>query len=571
MFADRQTHELPAEPDARERIALALGYPDCAQLELELDARRSIVMEEFAALMAPGQRARRASAGSVWSDVWRRFASDGVDAQALAEHGFPQADAAATALAGLLGSSALRAMSARARERLDHLMPALLAAAAATGDPLATLTRLLDLVQAVARRSVYLALLNEQPAALKRLTEVFSASAFLAAQVARHPLLLDELFDDRSDAAQLDAVAVGTAIARRIAVLPGPDPEAEIESIQEERLAALFRIGLAFLGARIDAISAARSLAEVAEAVLDAVLRIAERDMIAAHGHVDRRADNGCGLAVIAYGSLGAAELGFASDLDLVFVYDAALGARESDGPRPLDGARYYTRLAQRVVHLLTTPLRSGRLYEIDVRLRPDGGTGLLVTSLDAFVAYQTGRAWIWERQALVRARSVAGDVALSRRFATARGRCLVAPLGTADGSVAKSDTPTDLHAEIVAMRSRWRTERDRSDDTLFDLKQGAGGLVDIEFLLQSLVLSHGGRHPSLLASGNTPALIGACVVAGVLDPSHGESLAAAHAVLLHRALARTLDARPRVVPRTPELEAHAAAVLAAVHACGFP
>src|SRR5690606_23010112 len=476
-----------------------------------------------------------------------------------AEHGFPDADAAATALAGLLDSAALRAMSARARERLDHLMPALLAAAASTEDPLATLTRLLDLVQAVARRSVYLALLTEQPAALRRLTEVFAASAFLAAQVARHPLLLDELFDDRSDAAQFDAVAVGTSIARRISVLPGPDPEAEIESIQEERLAALFRIGLAFLGGRIDAASAARSLAEVAEAVLDAVLRIAERDIVAAHGHVDRRANDGCGLAIIAYGSLGARELGFASDLDLVFVYDAALGKRESDGPRPLDGARYYTRLAQRVVHLLTTPLRSGRLYEIDVRLRPDGGTGLLVTSLDAFVAYQTGRAWVWERQALVRARGVAGDVALSRQFATARQRCLAAPFGT-DGST-QPDAQPDLRAEITAMRARWRAARDRSDADSFDLTQGAGGLVDIEFLLQAMVLQHAAHHPRLLASGNTPDLIGACVAAGLLRAEQGEALAAAHAAFLHRALACTLDARPRVVPRTADLEAHAAAV----------
>jgi glutamate-ammonia-ligase adenylyltransferase len=568
MFADRQTHELPAEIEARRRIALGLGHPDGAQLEARLDACRTIVMEEFAALMAPGQRARRASADSVWADAWRRFASDGVDAGVLAGHGFPNAAAAAAALSALLGSSALRAMSARARERLDHLMPAILAAAVATEDPAATLARLLDLVQAVARRSVYLALLTEQPAALRRLTEVFSASAFLAAQVARHPLLLDELFDDRSDAAPFDAAAVGSAIARRLAMLPGPDPEAEIESIQEERLAALFRVGLAFLGARIDAIATARSLAEVAEAVLDAVLRIAERDIIAAHGHMDRRADDGCGLAVIAYGSLGAAELGFASDLDLVFLYDAALGTRESDGPRPLDGARYYTRLAQRIVHLLTTPLRSGRLYEIDVRLRPDGGTGLLVTSFDAFVAYQTGRAWIWERQALVRARGVAGDAVLSRKFAAARERCLVAPFAADDPE--RSAAPVDVRAEIVAMRARWRAERDRSDAASFDLKQGAGGLVDIEFLLQAIVLQEAARHPQLLASGNTPALVGACVAAGSLRTEQGEALAAAHSAFLQRALACTLDARPRVVPRTAGLEAHAFAVLDVAHASGL-
>jgi glutamate-ammonia-ligase adenylyltransferase len=202
------------------------------------------------------------------------------------------------------------------------------------------------------------------------------------------------------------------------------------------------------------------------------------------------------------------------------------------------------------------------------VRLRPDGGTGLLVTSLDAFVAYQTGRAWIWERQALVRARGVAGDVALSRQFATARKRCLAAPFGT-DQS-AKPDARPDLRAEITAMRARWRAERDRSDATSFDLKQGAGGLVDIEFLLQAIVLQEAARHPALLASGNTPTLIGACVAAGLLDPEQGGALAAAHAAFLHRALACTLDARPRVVPRTADLETHAAAVLDVARASGL-
>src|SRR5690606_9905041 len=240
----------------------------------------------------------------------------------------------------LLGGSALRSMSARARERLDRVMPAIFAAAASQPEPLRCLVRLLRLVHAVTRRSVYLALLDEQPSALKRLGAVFSASAFLAERVISHPMLLDDLFDDRVDA--MPARDLDDELARRLATLGDADPEAEIEAIQEVRQSALFRIGLAFIAERLDAVRAARTLSQVAPSVLRAVLRIAERELAVAHGWPGGDAPllaaatvvasggearaiaaaSPSGLAVVAYGSLGGAELGFGSDLDLVFLYD---------------------------------------------------------------------------------------------------------------------------------------------------------------------------------------------------------------------------------------------------------
>ncbi|HEY0181051.1 MAG TPA: bifunctional [glutamate--ammonia ligase]-adenylyl-L-tyrosine phosphorylase/[glutamate--ammonia-ligase] adenylyltransferase [Dokdonella sp.] len=548
MFADQQTHAIPADAQTRARIALALGCADWDALARALARHRAAVAEEFGTLMAFDARSEAEQHTAPWIEHWRALAAGAaVDLGALAAAGFDPPAEVAAELEALLGSAALRNMSARSRERLDRVMPALFAAAAAQPQPARCLTRLLRLVHAVARRSVYLALLDEQPAALKRLSEVFSASAFLAGRVIEHPLLIDDVFDDRVDGPPRRE-AFEDELARRLATLAGEDAEAEIELIQEERQSALFRIGLAFLDGRLDAIAAARALADVADVVLAAVLRVAERELAAAHGRFAGRA----GLAAVAYGSLGGAELGFGSDLDLVFVYDGDLAGGESDGAKPLDPARYYARLAQRVVHRLGLLTRAGRLYEVDVRLRPDGSKGLLVLSLAAYEAYLRERAWTWELQALVRARASAGDAAVVRRFGEIRAELL-----------ARSRDADALRAEIVAMRARWRAERDRSDAQRFDLKQGLGGLVDVEFLLQALVLMHAAERPLLLGSGNTAELIARVTEAGLLDTDAARDLAAAHADLLGRALRCTLDGRPRVAPRDAGLAASAERVRA--------
>ncbi|MGB0132432.1 bifunctional [glutamate--ammonia ligase]-adenylyl-L-tyrosine phosphorylase/[glutamate--ammonia-ligase] adenylyltransferase [Dokdonella sp.] len=552
MFADQQVHELPADETQRQRIALALDYPGWSELISELDRHRAAVSEEFNAVMAPAQRARSSVQAAEWNALWLRCSTDGVDAEALSEAGFDPVQPVVGALDGLLGSPILRAASARSRERIDRVIPALFAAAADSAAPSACLVRLIGLVHAVARRSAYLALLDEQPVALKRLTAVFAASALLADRVIAHPLLLDELFDDRSEGPPPDREEVEAEIQRRLGAMHDQDLEREIEMIQEQRLAALFRIGLAFLGKRVDAEQTARALAAVAEAILASVLRIAERDLVAAHGTIDERPGDGVGMVVIGYGSLGGIELGFGSDLDLVFVYDGSHAALESNGPKPLDGARYYARLAQRFVHLLTMLTRSGRLYEIDIRLRPDGGTGLLVTSLDAYAAYQQERAWTWEHQALVRARAVTGDVGLSRRFAEARAAAL-------DARVYGSD----LRKKIVDMRSRWRRESDRSSEHVLDLKQGLGTLVDIEFIVQALVLEHASAHPRLLEVTNSVDLIEMAASADLLNPIQAATLRDAHMLLLARSLASKLDARPRMASRDQELDAATRGVLA--------
>jgi glutamate-ammonia-ligase adenylyltransferase len=290
------------------------------------------------------------------------------------------------------------------------------------------------------------------------------------------------------------------------------------------------------------------------------VLALAERDIAAAHGRVP-----GSRFVVLGYGSLGGEELGFGSDLDLVFLYDApradaaAIEGMQSDGARPLDAVRWFARLAQKVVALLGAVTAAGRLFDVDVRLRPDGAKGLLVSSLTSFADYQRERAWTWEHQALVRARSVAGDPGLREDFERVRAQTL-----------ASARDPGKVREDVSAMRLRMRAELDRSDAAAFDLKQGEGGLVDLEFLLQALVLREAQAHAGLLAPRDTPGLIGIGQVLGVLDGATATSLLSAHATLLARGLDCTLDRRARRVAPDEAVEAARAAIRAAAKGQGL-
>ncbi len=555
MLRDAQTHDIPDDPFSRERIALGLDYPDWATLNAALGRHRAIVSEEFAAVLMP-QGGRAASVPAADAQLWQQACAESLEVDTLQASGFTPAGELLDALLKLPQASQVRAMSARSRERLDRLMPQLFGAARDTAAPVPSLLRLCRLMQAVARRSSYLALLEEQPAARRRLARLFADSAFLAERVIAQPLLLDDVLDPRIDQLPFKRSDIAAEIARVLSTLDEREAEAELERINEFRASTAFRLGLAFNDGRADAVATARRLAALAESVVGAVLALAERELIAQHG---RLPGAGSGFAVLGYGSLGGEELGFASDLDLVFVYDGHRAQLLSDGRRPLEGARWYQRLAQRVMNWLTVLTRAGRMYEVDTRLRPDGSKGLLVSSLDAFVAYQQSRAWTWEHQALLRARPIAGDAVLNRELAEVRRTIL---------AVARERST--VLAEVGSMRQRWRAERDRSDERQLDLKQGQGGLLDIEFAVQGLVLANAARFPGLLGVTANAGLIEACRIAGLLDDAQAATLTSAHADLLRRALACTLDLRSRIAPRDGQLEQMCASVREVTLALGF-
>ncbi|HSX65263.1 MAG TPA: bifunctional [glutamate--ammonia ligase]-adenylyl-L-tyrosine phosphorylase/[glutamate--ammonia-ligase] adenylyltransferase, partial [Pseudoxanthomonas sp.] len=547
MLRDAQTHALPEDPGDRMRIALALGHPEWQVLLASLQAQRTRVSREFAELLAPRKRQIAADA---LSQYWRGLPDDS-DSDTLAAAGFSDAAGADAALRDFARYSGVRSLSDAARARLDRVVPALLDAAAKSSQPNAALKRALVLLQAILRRASYLALLDEQPSALARLVDVLARSALLAERLALYPLLLDELLDSRIAGPMPDRALMRKQCA---AALHEEDPEAALRLLNECRLALSFRIALAALDQRQPACDSTRQLAWLADEVVAAVLQMAHQEVAGAHGRVP-----GGRFAVLGYGSLGGEELGFGSDLDLVFLYDAdaqavsdgvrsdgarSNGARSTEA-RPLEAGRWYARLAQKIVALLGAQTAAGRLYDVDVRLRPDGAKGLLVSSLASYAEYQRDRAWTWEHQALVRARGVAGDAALLAAFDEIRERTL-----------SQSRDPAKLRDDVVKMRGRMRSELDRSDAARFDLKQGEGGLVDLEFLLQYLVLRDSGAAPELLVPRNTAALVQALRAAGILADHTADALLSAHSVFLAEGLACTLDRRPRLIGRTTEVTA---------------
>ena len=541
MLRDAQTHAVPEDGTDRLRVALGLGGADWESLRDELAHWRARVSAEFDALLVPR---RGEAAPDALESYWRALPQGG-DAEVLAAAGFPDAEGADAALREFARGGGVRALSDAARARLDRVVPALLGAAARSAQPDAALKRLLGLLQAILRRASYLALLDEQPSALARLVDVLARSALLAERIAHYPLLLDELLDARVAGSIPAADAMLAACA---AAAQDDDPEAALRTLNEVRQALSFRMALAALDRRQPAVVTTRQLAELADAVLVQALRLAEAEVVAAHGLLP-----GGRFAVVGYGSLGGHELGFGSDLDLVFLYDADPNLM-SEGARALEPSRWYTRLAQKLATLLGAVTSAGRLYETDMRLRPDGGQSLLVSSLASYAEYQDQRAWTWEHQALVRARAVAGDASLLADFEQVRARTL-----------GRARDPAALAADVGHMRQRMRAELDRSDAARFDLKQGAGGLVDLEFLLQYGVLARAADAPALLARRDSPGLLDALAHCGWLQAGEAGELHAAHATLLEAGLACTLDRRPRLAARTEAIASASARITSAV------
>ncbi|MGY1426591.1 bifunctional [glutamate--ammonia ligase]-adenylyl-L-tyrosine phosphorylase/[glutamate--ammonia-ligase] adenylyltransferase [Lysobacter sp. A289] len=574
MLRDQQTHALPDDASDRARIAAGLGYTDWNGLHEALDGHRAVINEEFNALLAP--RERKQAPGAL-ADYWLALPTAG-DVEVLADAGFDDAAQADGLLRDFARSLGVRGLSDITRGRLDRVLPALIQGAATSSQPLLGLRRMLALLHNILRRSAYLALLDEQPAALARLVEVVSQSALLAERLASYPLLLDELLDARIGGplpGREALIAACTAVASHVDDSAVDAPEAVLNKLNEVRQALSFRIAMAHRDGRQPADASARQLAWLADGVIRRVVALAEGEINRAHGRLP-----GARFAVLGYGSLGGEELGFGSDLDLVFLYDIDTSSEPgghdgdisdghgndvmSDGKRPLDASRWFARLAQKVVALLDTPSVAGRLYEVDVRLRPDGAKGLLVSSLASFSEYQSQRAWNWEHQALVRARCVTGDPSLCASFGKLRRDILARPRD-----------PATVRADVSKMRVRMRAELDRSESpgspgARFDLKQGEAGLVDLEFLLQALVLDHADVAPGLLGPRDTSGLIEAMHEAAVFDDPTRASLQAAHATLLARGLECSLDRRERRLPLDESINLARTAIRAAVQRHGL-
>lgn len=537
MVHDRQTQRLPRSQAEWERLAYALRQDSVASLQHTLRHLRHQVHARFALTLAVPASSGMPVGADPGTDLWRQVQQEKLDSPVtalLAEHRFRHPTQAWERLWRFAHSRDVQSrLSASGRSRLDRLLPLVLGLCRRDGRPDALLDRFLQLIEALLSRANYLALLAENPIFLGRLAQLLQ-SPWLARELAHYPVLLDDVLVQPE-------IGVGqwpSTLAAQL--LSADDLEERMDALRRFKNAEFLRLAAAHWMERLPTAELLTLLSELAELCLRTAVQWAEDEMLRRHGQPRKADGQPAQFGVIALGKLGGKEMGFASDLDLVYLYDAPLDG-ESDGPQPLPNPSWFARLGQRLIHILSTLTRAGTLYQIDMRLRPSGQSGPLVTTLQGFADYQRRHAWTWEHQALTRARAVAGDPDLGQRFAQIRQEILCRP----------RDLQT-LAADVRAMRARIHSANTIPPGS-FHLKLSPGGLTDIEFLVQFAMLGHCHSHPELAAGTNTVTGMRALAQAGLWQADAAAVLESAW--ILYRTWETRLWLKlqgPSVTPETP-------------------
>ncbi|WP_134676059.1 bifunctional [glutamate--ammonia ligase]-adenylyl-L-tyrosine phosphorylase/[glutamate--ammonia-ligase] adenylyltransferase [Ectopseudomonas khazarica] len=554
-IGDRQTQMLPADPLDQARVAAIMGFADWASFHERLMHWRGRIEWHFQQVIAdPDEdeaQGSEACVGAEWLPLWEGALDEEAAVQQLQEAGFGEAGAAFRRLVDLRNGPQVRAMQRLGRERLDAFIPRLLAQTIEHDSPDLVLERVLPLVEKVARRSAYLVLLSENPGALERLITLCAASPWIAEQIARFPLLLDELLNEGRLYSPPLAPELAAELRERLIRIPEEDLEQQMEALRHFKLAHSLRVAASEIAGTLPLMKVSDYLTWLAEAILDQVLALAWQHTVQRHGRPSRADGTPCApdFIIVGYGKVGGLEFGHGSDLDLVFIHDGDPQA-ETDGAKPIDGAQFFTRLGQRIIHLLTTQTTSGALYDVDMRLRPSGAAGLLVSSLGAFQRYQENEAWTWEHQALVRARVLVGCPRLAGEFARVRAEVL----GRQRDVVA-------LRGEVSEMRAKMRDnlgtrataagtgENAFDAASSFDLKQDAGGIVDIEFMVQYAALAWSWQHPQLLEFTDNIRILEGLERVGLMSAEDAGLLREVYKVYRSAAHRQALQKQPGVVP----------------------
>lgn len=525
-FQDRQTQKLPLVADQRLSIAQVMGYSDWESFFSVLEAHREVVKTEFAAIIAsPESKAAQHDAAHVWVGVWDCSVDPEMCVVKLREAGHEDPQASLSAIQELQQSPNIIAMQPIGRQRLDEFMPQLLQALRQSPTPTATLQRVLPLVRAVARRSAYLLLLIENPDALRQLLTLAQASPWIAEQVTQRPALLDELLDPRSLYHLSDKRELCDELRRSTLRIPEDDEEAQLDALRYFRSAHALRIAACEVSGALPLMQVSDMLTWLAEALLDYVVARSWQDMTARYGYPDGEQRSTPNFIIVGYGKLGGIELGHGSDLDLVFIHNASTTGctdGEQRGLKTTDNATFYMRLGQKIIHMLTTRMASGELYEVDMRLRPSGNSGMLVATLAAFEKYQKHDAWTWEHQALVRARVVTGDTSLAQQFDDLRRHILSQPRDR-----------DQLRQDVAEMRNKMRmhlgSDKANNGTPNFHLKQDRGGIVDIEFMVQYAVLGWGHQIPALITYTDNIRILECLAQSGILSTQEVDQLTCAY------------------------------------------
>jgi len=514
MHNDQQTHRLPTDDLGWWRLGLSMGFDDISDFRQALEKYSQTVQSHFEALLEPERNGSAAGIGhediKALKNLWHRIRSDPDDEaeNVLSTAGFNDSHYVIRLLNHLDTLPATQTLSREGRRRLDRLIPLVLKTTGAAEHPEQTLSRILDLIGTIETRSVYLAMLLENPEGINLLVRLAEASPMIVTLLAKHPVLLDELLDPRLLYDPPQRTELEKDIAHRLAAIPADDLEFEIETLCVFKQVSTLRIAASDVTGKLPLMNVSDRLTDIAEIILTTVVNLAWEHLVARHGRpvcdleetpLER------GFAVIAYGKLGGLELSYSSDLDLVFLH-AGRSGQTTDGQRPIDSAQFFARLGQRVIHLLSTRTRAGMLYDIDMRLRPDGSGGVLVTHIEQFNTYQQDTARTWEHQALIKARPVIGDPLLMDTFKRIRRTVLQ-----------RRRDPVQLQNEVKEMREQLYAEHGTQDSETFDLKHDPGGIIDIEFLVQYQVLRLSPDHSELAEWTDNVRLIQTLIETGII------------------------------------------------------
>ncbi len=534
MRDDEQRHALPDDAGARGALAAVLGFADAGALEETLGTVRAWVQVEFNRLFAePEPDADDHGMGAAVGALWRGDAATGVDALARAGFG-GEADALREAIHHLRDSLLARTLSDASLRKLESLVALILADARALEAPARAALRTLSVVSAIAGRATYLTLLRENAGARAQLLRLCAASPWIPELLAQAPILLDQLLDARSLYAPPDREQMRVELDALFEQVAPGDTEGAMNRLRHFRQEVTLRVAAADLIEALPLVKVSDRLTWLAEVILEKTLTLVRAELEQQSG-VPRKGRKAVGFGVAAYGKFGGIEMGYGSDLDLLFLHDCDdLQAMTRGGARPVPNEVWLSRLAQRAIHWLSTQTSAGRAYEVDLELRPDGRRGLTVSSLASFEQYQRDSAWTWEHQALTRARPVAGDTRICEAFQRVRREVLARPRDAGK-----------LRDEVAAMREKMRGALDKSSVERFDVKQGQGGLTDIEFITQYLVLRHAAAHPQLLDWPDHWRQTEALAAAGVLAAEQAAALIEiyrSYRAWLHRRSLQQLD-----------------------------
>jgi len=542
-FSDQQTHKIPSDPVGKARLAASMGFDKWEFFAPELKRNMEGVHYHFNKLLATEDfETKSEKIDDALKDVWLDLIKNDHSNKVLFDAGFDEPDEVLRLLEHLRNDPETRSLSYEGRKRLDKLVPLVLKEIGKSERPYITLNRIIDLIKVIERRTCYIALLLENPDVLVHLVRLSNASPWVVSFLALHPVLLDEFLDARTLYIPPKRSDIENEIRKKLEHIPDQDLEYQIEELCILKQINILRVAAADVTNVLPLMRVSDYLTEIAEIIINEVLELSWNYLIKKHGKPTCLLDGKIserGFVVIAYGKLGGIELGYSGDLDLVFLHAGTKGQTNGE-IRPIDNSQFFARLGQRVIHILTAHTSAGSLYETDMRLRPSGSSGPLVCHIKTFKEYQVEKAWTWEHQALVKARTVSGDTNLASYFGQIRKGVLTLPR-----------SKTKLQQDVRDMRERMRRELLSPEPGFFDLKQDEGGMVDIEFIVQYLVLLKSSEYNKLATWTDIVRILETLIEAKIVDDFTERFLRETY--LEYRAAAHrlSLQEKPAKVPDT--------------------